>query len=78
MVYTKIIHPDISNTFKGGGGIERIFKYGKEKTRGGENDGEMRVKGRREEKARESKGWNYYYYYLFVHTVIKHEDLNVK
>lgn len=60
------------------GGIERIFKYGKENTRGGENDGEMRVKGRREEKARESKGWNYYYYYLFVHTVIKHEDLNVK
>lgn len=29
VVYTKIIHPDISNTFKGE--IERIFKYGKEK-----------------------------------------------
>lgn len=81
MVYTKIIHPDISNTFKGGESREFSNMKREHEERGkngGKNDEEMRVKGRREEKARESKGWNYYYYYLFVHTVIKHEDLNVK
>lgn len=47
VVYTKIIYPDTSNTFKGE--IERIFEYGKENTRGGgKMRVEMRVKRREE------------------------------